>query len=348
MSAVAMPLATRRSAWKRGLVILAALLAVLAATEAVLQLAVSPLTPRVFQDDASARVLRLAPGARVHAHMFGREIQVEVDTQGLRRTVAAAVATQPASAGAAVRTLHVVGDSQVFGWGVSDEETIPSQVQTALGSGWRVMNHGVPGYGPTQYRTVLGRVPVDEPVLLVLTEENDLWDSYDIARAGSYCGYMSDGSAARWNLPCALLGTRVLQTWLSWRAQSPVQPTPLGFSSTNTVAARVASSRLQRWIAAERALRSDRLTVTVVPWRGRVDSALRAAYFPPADAADRTELWPDDCGMRERFGAELGGASLYLPEDSHLSARGAALLAREAGLCLARRGVAPAGPGGGA
>lgn len=310
-----------------------AIVAGLAVLELVLRVCLAPLTPKVFRDDPTASVLRLAPESVVDVRMFGRAVHVSVDTAGHRSTPGA-----PASLTA--RVLHVVGDSQVFGWGIADAETLPTHLQQALGAGWRVVNHGVPGYGPWQYRKVLADVPADEVVVLLLTEENDLWDSFDLGKAGSYCGYMSDGSAARSGLPCALFDARLVQALSSWYAQTPITPTPLGFTHSSTVAASVASERVARWLASERERRRDKLMVSVVPWRGRFSESFRQAYFPTPDNAQDEAYWPDDCGMRKLFATSGDPLSLYLPGDSHVSAAGSRLLGRCVLDGLRRRGIA--------
>jgi hypothetical protein len=61
----------------------------------------------------------------------------------------AAASTTPA--------LIVLGDSFTFGMGTNYADSLPGQIQQSLGQRYRVINAGVPGYGPTQYRQVLER-----------------------------------------------------------------------------------------------------------------------------------------------------------------------------------------------
>lgn len=288
--------------------------------ELVLQLMLPPFSPRVFLDDRSANVLRLAHGSQANARMFGRTVHISVDPVGDRVTPG-----QPSSG----KVLHIVGDSQVFGWGLNDDETLPARVQQLLGPEWLVRNHGVPGYGPTQYKKLIDQLPKSEHVLLVFTEENDLWDSFDIASAGSYCGHMSEGWASRWSLPCSVLDSRLVQSLAAWLVNTGVSPTPIGFTEESTAAATVSSSRVMSWLAVERARRKN-LVVSVVPWRGRISEELRRSYFPPANALQRSEYLPDECGARAQFRAWPRPQELFLPDDSHISALGARLL----GQCL--------------
>lgn len=51
----------------------------------------------------------------------------------------------------------LIGDSYTFGLGVDQEDTFCGRVQASAGAG-RVLNAGVNGYGPRQYRAVLDRL----------------------------------------------------------------------------------------------------------------------------------------------------------------------------------------------
>lgn len=83
------------------------------------------------------------------------------------------------------KRLLLLGDSQVFGAGVADSETIPSQLQDSLaarGLNIRVLNIGVPGYSSwNEYRALdryLAKHRVDDVILLYhpgdATFENDI------------------------------------------------------------------------------------------------------------------------------------------------------------------------------
>jgi hypothetical protein len=320
---------------------LAMLLTAAVLVDIVLRHLLPPLTPPVFRDEQQASTLELRSGASAVAHMFSRDITISVDAQGHRTTAGAPVD------GAGRHILDVVGDSQVFGWGLSDDETVPSRLQASLGASWKIVNHGVPGFGPWQYRDVMNSIPVDHQVVLILTEENDLYDSLDVGLASSYCGYMSTGLAERFGLPCAVLDSRLLQGLQESRAENAILPTPIGFTTSSTVVASVAASRITRWIDAERARRGQRLLVSVVPWRGRLHPQLRRSYFPEPDAVQQVFL-PDDAGMRARFAQVSEPVSLYLRGDSHLSPVGARQLAGGVAEALRGAGVMVASGAGGA
>jgi hypothetical protein len=71
----------------------------------------------------------------------------------------------------------VVGDSQVFGLGVEEEETATAEVGRLLGRAAR--NGGVPTYGPAEYLAVVKEVLAARPmqdVVLVLNASNDFFE----------------------------------------------------------------------------------------------------------------------------------------------------------------------------
>lgn len=73
--------------------------------------------------------------------------------------------------------LIVVGDSQVFGLGVEEGDTLPSQLASA--SGRQVINAGVPTYGPFEYLAVARRLLAERPgakVVFVFNVANDFFE----------------------------------------------------------------------------------------------------------------------------------------------------------------------------
>jgi hypothetical protein len=93
----------------------------------------------------------------------------------------------PDSAEAGGGRLLVLGDSFVFGWGVGDGETLPAQIEEVIasaGDSVRVINLGVPGYGPGRSVGLLrekGLTFDPAAVLLVVTESNDILDDLHFA-----------------------------------------------------------------------------------------------------------------------------------------------------------------------
>lgn len=74
-------------------------------------------------------------------------------------------------------TVLVVGDSQVFGLGVEDDQTLAARLAEELGK--PVLNGGVPTYGPDEYLAVVEEMAARQPlgtVVLVLNFANDLFE----------------------------------------------------------------------------------------------------------------------------------------------------------------------------
>ena len=68
-----------------------------------------------------------------------------------------------------IRRVVIMGDSTVFGWGVSDGETFPDALGVALGPGVEVINAGQPGYSTTQMVALFERsIAAFSPDVLVV------------------------------------------------------------------------------------------------------------------------------------------------------------------------------------
>lgn len=72
--------------------------------------------------------------------------------------------------------IAVIGDSQVFGLGVGDDETLPAQLEKALGA--PVLNLGVPTYGPEEYLALIDEIAPRKPstIILEINFANDLFE----------------------------------------------------------------------------------------------------------------------------------------------------------------------------
>ena len=70
----------------------------------------------------------------------------------------------------------VIGDSQVFGLGVGDGDTLPALLEAATGR--PTLNMGVPTYGPAEYLALIDEVAARKPttIVLVLNFANDLFE----------------------------------------------------------------------------------------------------------------------------------------------------------------------------
>lgn len=107
--------------------------------------------------------------------------------------------------------LIVVGDSQVFGLGVEEADTFPSQLAKA--SGRQVINAGVPTYGPFEYLAVARRLQRERPgakIVFVFNVANDffeldrpnvkrhaVWDGWAVRRENAP-GRVRDFPGRRW------------------------------------------------------------------------------------------------------------------------------------------------------
>lgn len=79
----------------------------------------------------------------------------------------------------AERTIAIIGDSQVFGYAVADNETTAAQLQARLSPSAAVLNRGVPTWGPKDYLAALDEVALTGPlddVVIVLNASNDFFE----------------------------------------------------------------------------------------------------------------------------------------------------------------------------
>lgn len=331
--APAPPEAARVPRWRRywlrlrkvvlGLALALTVLAILVlAVEGALRLVYpDPLVERLFAPSDETIGYTLAASQESRYWRSGRTIVVTTDATG-RRVV-------PGSPGSAPRTLHVLGDSQVFGWDLTDEETLPAQFQKRLGPGWRVVNHGVPGYGPFAYVERLAQVPPGEVALVVQTETNDFADSYSAqAPAFARCGYLVPRNALGTNLPCWALSSysfAKMTEAIVYSGDSRL-PVPLGFNPATRSAAAVLRYRIEGLYG----LAQDRTAPTlfaVIPWDGALVPDRLARYRPRLARPLRIEGLPDDSRLIEAFSAHPAPDRLFLANDYHLSPAGASFVA---------------------
>lgn len=286
------------------------------------------LVPRVFKA-ATDPVYGLASQRQTRVYMLGKVVDLSTDTEGYRLTVG-----QPNDG----KGIHLIGDSQVFGWGLSDYETIASRLQALLGGSFKVVNHGVPGYGPLEYAKVLKRIPSADFAIVLHTEENDLWDVYGIFKeTTAQCGWLMKQRASP--LACTILESDVVQlisVWLDEFEQRQLL-TPIGMSDQSLVAARILGFRMGRLYELEGELRRQRLIITTVPWKGRFSEDWRTRYQPTplSQFGGDQNLFRDDLGMAHAFVASGAAGEMYLAGDTHLSGRGAAFVAQQIYVALA-------------
>jgi hypothetical protein len=294
-----------------------------------------PIQPLFFHTTTEPPGYDLKAGARSAYWHGDRVVTVDIDDRGQR-----AVPHEPPTV-APVR-VHVVGDSQVFGWGLSDDETIPTRLQRRLGPNFWVFNHGVPGYGPIAYARLLGRLPPGELAVVVHTEYNDFYDSYSpsiqtVARHGVL---VPDSFPGR-NLPGWILTSHIFTRLfeLKQRVLHPKDPLPMGFHPLNLAASRVLRTRIDALYEEHRRSLGRRLLFCTIPWDARVAPNRLRNYLPRLEKPDRLVGLPDDCRLDLAFLSSPHPDALYLKDDHHLSPLGADLVAEH----LATRIVAIAG-----
>jgi hypothetical protein len=93
---------------------------------------------------------------------------VSIDERGYRRTVPVPTTGR--------RRILVLGDSSMFGQGISDEETFSSQLQALVGDRYEVINTGVPGWGAFQMEMLLKRIiePVRPEIVIAFYDDCDV------------------------------------------------------------------------------------------------------------------------------------------------------------------------------
>ena len=280
------------------------------------------LSPPIFEKAEPALAYSLQPNASVAIRQFNRATTISTTPTGTR-TVVGVPERAPFR-------IHLVGDSQIFGWGLSDEETVASRLQAALGKVAVVINHGVPGYGPTQYRHLLRTIPAEDIVVIFHTEENDMADAYNIARPNEVaCGFLATMVRSENKLTCAVMRLASAQLVLAYIHDflHPYAMTPLGFSDYSEVAGSVLHFRVAKLYATDQKLRGERLIFSVVPWKGRYSREWRLNYAPPSrhDVAFIASPFFDQLNLVETMRA---GTNVYIDGDTHLSPAGAALISQ--------------------
>jgi hypothetical protein len=318
-------------AWRRATIrtLMAAgvAMALLAAAEFALRICLGSahLTPPLFRSLGSGNAsYALRPDVELEVRQFGRSVHVSTDTAGRRRTANA----PPAAA----RAIHLVGDSQVFGWGLSDEETIASRLQTKIGVEMVVVNHGVPGYGPDDYFRVASSLPPSDLVVVVHTEENDASDAYGVFQQEKVtCGFLATWATEEGAVACFLMNQRVFQMALSgWNGyRRRYSMTPLGFSESSVAAGKILHHRIANLDLELAGKLGDRVLFTVIPWKGRYSPSWRGKYSPlPGQDATMPSPFTDDISMGRRFSNSKNPVALYHDADSHLSPAGAEYVAQ--------------------
>ena len=285
-----------------------------------------PLVERYFRPVAAHVGYGLEQSADFEYLHGGRRVRVTTDGEGRRVVPGAPQAPD-------LRVVHVLGDSQIFGWGLNDSETVPAQLQVLLGDGWRVVNHGVPGYGPFAYAEQLVQIPSKDLVLVVQTEANDLRDAYltrppvDV-RCGGYLvprGFLGEQT------PCFVLSAFILakaiELWVDFGESR--RPTPLGFNPFTRGAAEVLKYRIEMLYRQQIGARSGDVILAVIPWDASVLPERAANYRPLVPEPVRLTALRDDCDLATAFHSHPEPRVLFQRDDFHLTPTGSTFVAEQ-------------------
>lgn len=312
-----------RFSWPLKLLVLLIFTVIIAELLLRLFLGGSHFTPPVFKSTGKNEYALLA-NATSHVYQFGREIVISTDKEEKRLT--SGKTPRPDAP-----RLHLIGDSQVFGWGLNDDETIASQMQS-ITDRWQVVNHGIPGTAPSDYIKLARTLPESEPVVLFLTEENDLWGMYNFEKGASVdCQFLVGVNTGFLSYaPCLIKNTRVVQAivWLLDNIIHHHRPTPIGFTSMSQAAAAPLVHRLNKSVADLRNERQGQVLTVLIPWKGRFAHEMQESYSPqPFERDEVPLLLEDELKVISLFKQQAQPDELYLEGDSHLSENGTRLIA---------------------
>lgn len=144
----------------------------------------------VYIEDAD-RGVRLRPNATEKIRFSKNPItSIRINSEGYRG------AEWPAPAPTTEEVI-VVGDSQVLGLGVEENETFSAVLQSSLGGGHLVRNLGVPTYGPPEYNGVIEEALAKRPAKTVVYVVNLANDLFEAKRRNKERHVVWDGWAVR-------------------------------------------------------------------------------------------------------------------------------------------------------
>lgn len=298
-------------------------MALIAATELLLFIFNSGVSrlPGFFAPNSDG-TYRLASGTTTRYWHSGRIVTVTIDSDGHRIV--------PDAPAAASVTLHIVGDSQVFGWGLDDTETLPASLQQKLGAGVRIINHGLPGLGPLGYLNRVAEIPAHDPVIVVMTEMNDLQDAYGVEPSlTEHCGFIVLSDSIGRHIPCYVLTSHLVNAVMDLRdsAFGGRIPLPLGFNPHARISAKVLCHRVENSLMDYLRRRPGKSLLVTVPWEGELLADRLGAYAPALKHANAHTRLPGGITLLEALKDARLGAAAFLPDDHHLSARGAEIVA---------------------
>lgn len=272
----------------------------------------------------------------------GLRFSVSTNSVGLRTPY------EPGPAQAGVKTLIVLGDSIIFGWGVADHGSLPAQLEQAIPQQgvpqpWRVINGGQPGYSTAQSYMLLRELGLDYAPDLVflelaghnlrLSERSDL----EIINGSSSAVASALSGLHLYRLLEKAVRPEVTDRGAFWQAQDEVwgqNPTP----GQVTEERRVPSTDLALILAELGELGRAHGFTTVVsqPTSFRQpDAAYKAVLQAAHDAGDIVWL---DCGQ-QLSRAGLNHPSYWVDNAFHWNLQGARAASQVTARCLAQEGL---------
>lgn len=286
----------------------------------------SEISARIFAPGNEKLPYILVANVNQKVWQYGRSVDIATDSQHDRVTE---------NSKANQKKIHLIGDSQVFGWGLSDRETIASKLQEKVGRDWCVVNHGVPGYGPNDYLECVKNIAKSEPIIVLFSEENDYADLLSPGdRYTAKNGFLLNSSKARF-LPDWLLNLKIFHLTAVLAARSE-ELAPMQFDPNRKCCTAVISERL-RSIVEEMQSRSEvPLIVGWVPWDVSILPDRKLNYRPVLSESEPSFPIRDDLHLRSLFRNSADPAGLFLVNDPHLSPAAASLVATHLYRCFWR------------
>lgn len=284
----------------------------------------APFGARCFRAAGGVDGVALQCNCRLRHVHYGRCVDISTDSQG-RRLV-------PASSGPRTqRTIHVLGDSQVFGWGLTTSETIPAQLQDILGTDWCVLNWGIPSTGPHTYAQLLDQLPLEDIVVVVQSDDSDVAEiRHNRPPHRIRCGFLVPDNWLGNHLPCWLTYSYAVLAIIRLRRilVSPTRHVPINFNPQLRDTATDLLARLQIIYRPHRKARGGRLLFAVVPWDADILPQRAKRYLPRLNNIQQVASMPQDIDLYRAFRQSREPQQLY-QADSHVSAQGARLVAEQ-------------------
>ena len=249
------------------------------------------------------------------------QTRMTIDASGLRVTTALVPARD-------ARVVDVIGGSVVFGVGLADETTVPSRLQNLLGRTYRVVNYGVPAYGPFAYASRALSLPASDVAIVLFSEGEDIRAVYSAASPSNVrCGYLTEPQSFPFRVPCNVFSPGLVRAVAAVRARllGTTSPLPLNYDSGSRFAARVLAARMRRLIDECKRHAAAHLIVSYVPWDGALEPARLAHYAGGVRDVVPSVEFIDEAGVAAALRRAAGER---YADDGSLSPLGADVVAR--------------------